>query len=83
MTKRKQTIPDLMIITGVQLIVCALPVGVVLSFERQPGDRPDPHWQIISGAVITVVVGLTGVVLFCIGETIVQRRWKRDKMVQK
>jgi len=82
MTKRRQTIPDLMIITGAMLILCAIPAGLAGAFQRQPGARPDLHWEIIAGCVMTAAVGITGGVLLLIGEIIVRRRWKRDRMIQ-
>jgi zinc transporter ZupT len=78
MTKSKQTIPDLMIITGAMLVLCAIPVGVVFGFQRQEGVQTDLRWEIITGVVMTLGVGVTGGLLLWIGETIVQRRWKRD-----
>jgi hypothetical protein len=79
MTKRKQKIPDLMIITGVMLILCAIPVGLVFAFQKQSGVQLDLHWKMITGCVMTAAIGITGGVLLCIGETIVRRRWKKNE----
>jgi hypothetical protein len=83
MTKRKPTIPDLMIITGVMLLFCAIPVGIVFAFGRRPGVQTDWQWQIISGGVVMIAVGFVGGVFLWIGDTILRRRWKREKMTQK
>lgn len=78
MIKRKQTVPDLMIITGAMLIVCAIPVAFVFAFLGQPSVRPDAHWEIISGCAMAATVGITGSALLCIGEIIVKQRLKGD-----
>ena len=83
MTKRKPTIPDLMIITGVMRLFCSVPVGIVFAFKRQPGVHTDWHWQIISGGVVMIAVGFVGGVLLLIGDTILRRRWKREKIIPK
>jgi len=72
-----------MIITGVMRLFCSVPVGIVFAFKRQPGVHTDWHWQIISGGVMTIVVGFVGGVLLWIGDAILRRRWKREKMTPK
>ncbi len=79
MTKRKPTIFDLMITTGFMLVLCAIPLGIVFALERPSGSQPDLRWEIITGSVVSVVMGITGGVFIWIGGAVLRRRFKRDQ----
>ena len=79
MAKRKPTIFDLMIATGFMMVLCAIPVGIVFGADRRPGIRPDLRWDIITGCVLSVVVGGVGGALVWIGQTVLKRRFKNHQ----
>jgi hypothetical protein len=77
MTKSKQSKADLMYITGVMLIFCAIPVGVemVFLFHHDVGNW---HWAIIAGSAMTIAMGFIGGLFFSIANIIILKR--RQKM---
>jgi hypothetical protein len=76
MTKSKLRIPDLMIITGVMLVLCAIPEGIAFAFQSRQAIQADGHWEIISGGVMMLAMGVTGSLLILIGGLMVKRRSK-------
>jgi hypothetical protein len=76
-TKPKQTIPDLMIITGATLILVAIPLGIGQAFQSHHELHEEWRWAALWGALMMIATGITGGLLLSIGELIVRRRWKK------
>jgi uncharacterized membrane protein YqjE len=84
MTKRKPTIFDLMIITGMTLVIYAIPMGIFCAIIIGPAFQGDWHWRIIAGVTMTIALILLGLILFWTGETVLKRRLgKTDKSIPK
>lgn len=82
MPKSKQTLPDLMIITGVMMVTCAIPVGIVLALQSYYMFHLDLHWAIIQALVMMISTAITGGILFCLGEYIIKKRRKTAETIK-
>jgi hypothetical protein len=78
MTRLKQSKADLMYITGVMLILCAIPIGIETGFLVHHDDY-NWHWAIIAGSVMTIAIGFIGCLLLWIATIILKRRLKMKK----
>jgi amino acid transporter len=74
----------LMIASGFMLVVTALPVGVMMTWQGFHDAHLGWHWAIIGGIVMTIAIGGLGSLFICVGHFIVKRhRRKQERMIQR
>jgi hypothetical protein len=74
--KSKQPIANLAIITGVMLILFAVPIGIETTFLVHHVGHLEWHWSILGGGIMAIVMALLGSTFLSIGNFFVKRRWK-------
>ncbi len=76
MNKSKQPIASLAIITGVMLILFAIPIGGETIFLIHHVGHADWHWSVAGGGIMTIVMAAIGSAFLSIGNFFVRRHWK-------
>jgi hypothetical protein len=72
--KTKQTLADLMIITGAMLVFGAIPFGIVFALQPNFGFRSDLHLWIIAALAMTIPTAIIGGIFIFLGEYIIKKR---------
>jgi hypothetical protein len=74
--KTKQTLADLMMITGLLLVLGSVPIGILFVLEIYYGFHFDLHWSIIGALAMTISTAIVGGVFLCLGRYIYKERCK-------
>ena len=66
--------------TGIMLVVTALPLGIVFTFQYYHDLHDDLRWAIIGGGIMTIVTALIGFLSYGIGRLIMKGRRRKNKI---
>jgi hypothetical protein len=72
----KQPVFNLMSITGVMLILFAIPIGVETIFLVHFTGHTEWYWAIAGGSIMTITMAVIGIIFLSVGNSVVKRRWK-------
>ena len=73
---KSKPIANLAIITGVMLVLFALPIGIEIVFLVHHVGHVNWHWAIAGGGIMTIIMAVIGSAFLSIGNFFVKRHWK-------
>jgi hypothetical protein len=74
---------NLMYITGLMLLIGALPAGLGVAFAAHHDSRDDWHSALILGGVMAIATAIVGGALHGVSRFILNRRLKQKRQAQK